>query len=126
MAVAQLVESQIVILVVVGSSPISHPKKSRNEKGTSVPFSVSGVVRRSDSHLMAVCSDLVWVWSTRGLNAAASLPCLQSRSRAAYAEGSTCEIRLPASADVPAALATSPGPANASAACAIGGLDGRR
>ncbi len=26
-AVAQLVESQIVILVVVGSSPISHPKK---------------------------------------------------------------------------------------------------
>ena len=25
-AVAQLVESQIVILVVVGSSPISHPK----------------------------------------------------------------------------------------------------
>ena len=27
-AVAQLVESQIVILVVVGSSPISHPKTS--------------------------------------------------------------------------------------------------
>jgi hypothetical protein len=29
-AVAQLVESQIVILVVVGSSPISHPTKFNN------------------------------------------------------------------------------------------------
>ena len=36
-AVAQLVESQIVILVVVGSSPISHPKNSSNKTGTSVP-----------------------------------------------------------------------------------------
>lgn len=31
-AVAQLVESQIVILVVVGSSPISHPKNSSNKQ----------------------------------------------------------------------------------------------
>ena len=30
MAVAQLVESQIVILVVVGSSPISHPKDPKS------------------------------------------------------------------------------------------------
>ena len=29
-AVAQLVESQIVILVVVGSSPISHPTQASN------------------------------------------------------------------------------------------------
>ncbi len=33
MAVAQLVESRIVIPVVVGSSPISHPKFSINNQG---------------------------------------------------------------------------------------------
>ncbi len=39
-AVAQLVESQIVILVVVGSSPISHPKANTGTKGpdSSGPF----------------------------------------------------------------------------------------
>jgi len=31
-AIAQLVESQIVILVVVGSSPISHPKTPKPPK----------------------------------------------------------------------------------------------
>ena len=41
-AVAQLVESQIVILVVVGSSPISHPKNSSSKTDTSVSVLLCG------------------------------------------------------------------------------------
>lgn len=45
MAVAQLVESWIVIPVVVGSSPISHPKEFkeiRHLRESEVPFFISG------------------------------------------------------------------------------------
>jgi hypothetical protein len=42
-AVAQLVESRIVIPVVVGSSPISHPKDQQTKTGTSVPVFVGEV-----------------------------------------------------------------------------------
>lgn len=45
MAVAQLVESQIVILVVVGSSPISHPKKYLLLRYCSIAF--KGFQRRA-------------------------------------------------------------------------------
>ncbi|MEY2683658.1 MAG: hypothetical protein RJA09_802, partial [Pseudomonadota bacterium] len=41
MAVAQLVESRIVIPVVVGSSPISHPKKFPYKTATLVAVFVS-------------------------------------------------------------------------------------
>jgi hypothetical protein len=43
-AVAQLVESRIVIPVVVGSSPISHPKEFKQQKVWS-----SGVVRNHNA-----------------------------------------------------------------------------
>jgi hypothetical protein len=41
-AIAQLVESQIVILVVVGSSPISHPTRFKRHR--EVPLCISGIV----------------------------------------------------------------------------------
>ena len=57
-AVAQLVESQIVILVVVGSSPISHPKTPQvlDFQGFTGKVSASPVICRT-SCLAAASSD---------------------------------------------------------------------
>jgi hypothetical protein len=57
-AIAQLVESQIVILVVVGSSPISHPTQINKSPSATAWGLFFGY------HQHPIPSGLAWLWSS--------------------------------------------------------------